>query len=189
MNDATRRRRYTVGSIWLFGALALASSTAAQQPPNIILCMGDDHGWDETSYNGHPHVRTPVLDEMAAEGLRMDRFYSAAPVCSPTRGSVLTGRHPNRYGTFAPNWSMRPEEITIAQILRKVGYACGHFGKWHVGTVKAGSPLNPLAMGFDEYLAHDNFFEMDPVLSRNGGRRRSSTARAPRSSSTRRSAS
>ena len=87
----------------------------------------------------------------------------------PDAGSVLTGRHPNRYGTFTPNWSMRPEEITIAHILGKAGYACGHFGKWHVGAVKAGSPLNPGAMGFDEWVSHDNFFEMNPQLSRNGG--------------------
>ena len=97
------------------------------------------------------------------------RYYAAHPSCSPTRGSVLTGRHPNRYGTFAPNWSMRPEEITIAHLLREAGYATGHFGKWHVGPVKAASPTNPGAMGFDEWLSHDNFFELNPTLSRNGG--------------------
>jgi arylsulfatase A-like enzyme len=136
--------------------------------PNIILLMGDDHGWDETGYNGHPFVKTPVLDEMAASGLRFDRFYSAHPNCSPTRGSLLTGRHPNRYGTFAPNWSLRPEEISIADLLKNAGYASAHFGKWHVGPVKKDSPTSPGAMGFDEWLSHDNFFEMDPVLSRNG---------------------
>jgi arylsulfatase A-like enzyme len=131
--------------------------------------MGDDHGWDETGYNGHPHVQTPVLDEMAASGLRLDRFYAAHPSCSPTRGSVLTGRHPNRYGTFTPNCSIRPEEISIAQILGKAGYVSGHFGKWHLGPVKAESPTNPGAMGFDEWLSHDNFFELNPYFSRNGG--------------------
>ena len=136
--------------------------------PNIILLMGDDHGWDETGYNGHPFVKTPVLDEMAATGLRFDRFYSAHPTCSPTRGSVLTGRHPNRYGTFTPGWSLRPEEITIAHVAKEAGNSTAHFGKWHVGPVKKGSPTNPGAMGFDEWLSHDNFFEMDPVLSRNG---------------------
>ncbi len=131
--------------------------------------MSDDHGWHETGYNGHPIVKTPVLDEMAAEGLCLDSFYSGAPLCSPTRASVMTGRHPNRCGTFDPGWSIRPEEITIAQILSKAGYACGHFGKWHLGPVKADSPTNPRAMGFEEYLSHDNFFDMDPVLSHNGG--------------------
>lgn len=141
----------------------------AEERPNIILCMGDDHGWDEVGYYNHPHLKTPVLDEMAKNGLRLDRFYSAHPSCSPTRGSVMTGRHPNRYGTFAPNYSMRPEEITIAHLLKKAGYMCGHFGKWHLGPVKAGSPTNPGAMGFDEWLSHDNFFELNPELSRNGG--------------------
>ena len=139
-----------------------------QELPNIILLMGDDHGWDEVGYNGHPFVKTPVLDEMAANGLRFDRFYAAHPTCSPTRGSLLTGRHPNRYGTFSPNWSLRPEEISIAHILSNAGYATAHFGKWHVGPVKKESPTSPGAMGFDEWLSHDNFFEMDPVLSRNG---------------------
>ena len=152
------------------GLLAgLAPALAAADPPNIVLLMGDDHGWEETGYHGHPHVKTPVLDEMAAAGLRMDRFYAAHPNCSPTRGSFLTGRHPNRYGTFAPGWSFRPEEITLAQILRKAGYHCGHFGKWHVGAVKAASPVSPGAMGFHEWLSHDNFFELNPSLSRNGG--------------------
>ncbi len=138
-------------------------------PPNVILLMGDDHGWEETGYNGHPFLQTPVLDEMAATGLRLDRFFSASPVCSPTRGSVITGRHPNRYGTFTPNWSIRPEEISIGQVLNQAGYHTGHFGKWHLGPVKASSPTNPGAMGFDTWLSHDNFFEIDPVLSRDGG--------------------
>lgn len=136
--------------------------------PNIILLMGDDHGFDEVSYYGHPYVKTPVLDEMADQGLRFDRFYAAHPTCSPTRGSILTGRHANRYGTFGPNWSMRPEEISIAEILKDAGYTTAHFGKWHVGPIKKESPTGPGAMGFDEWLSHDNFFEMDPILSRNG---------------------
>jgi arylsulfatase A-like enzyme len=131
--------------------------------------MGDDHGWEETGYHGHPHVKTPVLDEMAATGLRLDRFYAAHPSCSPTRASFLTGRHPNRMGTFAPGWSFRPEEVTSAHLLAKAGYQCGHFGKWHVGAVKKESPVSPLSMGFHECLSHDNFFELNPSLSRNGG--------------------
>lgn len=148
---------------------AMISPALGAELPNIILLMGDDHGWDETGYNGHPHLKTPVLDDMAASGLRMDRFYSAHPSCSPTRGSVMTGRHPVRYGTFAPNYSIRPEEVTIAHLLKKKGYVCGHFGKWHLGPVKAESPTSPGAMGFDEWLSHDNFFELNPTLSRNGG--------------------
>jgi arylsulfatase A-like enzyme len=150
-------------------AALVCPARAAETRPNIILMMGDDHGWEETGYHGHPHVKTPVLDEMAATGLRLDRFYAAHPSCSPTRASFLTGRHPNRMGTFAPGWSFRPEEITIAHLLSKAGYRCGHFGKWHVGAVKKESPVSPGAMGFHEWVSHDNFFELNPSLSRNGG--------------------
>jgi arylsulfatase A-like enzyme len=106
---------------------------------------------------------------MAATGLRFERFYAGHCNCSPTRASFLTGRHPNRMGTFAPGWSLRPDEITIAHVLREAGYRCGHFGKWHAGPVKADSPTNPGAMGFHEWVSHDNFFELNPPLSRNGG--------------------
>ncbi|MBI3879602.1 MAG: sulfatase-like hydrolase/transferase [Verrucomicrobia bacterium] len=153
----------------LVASLCAFCANASAATPNIVLLMGDDHGWEETGYHGHPHVKTPVLDEIAATGLRLDRFHSAHPSCSPTRASFLTGRHPNRMGTFAPGWSFRPEEITIAQILAKAGYRCGHFGKWHVGAVKKESPVSPGAMGFHEWLSHDNFFELNPSLSRNGG--------------------
>lgn len=154
--------------MFVFVAMVCLAAQSAERP-NIVLLVGDDHGWDEVGYNGHPHVKTPTLDAMAASGLRFDRFYSAHPSCSPTRGSLLTGRHPNRYGTFAPNWSLRPEEISIAQLLGQAGYACAHFGKWHLGPVKNESPTSPGAMGFHEWVSHDNFFELNPVLSRNGG--------------------
>lgn len=147
----------------------LGASFAAEPPPNIILMMGDDHGWEETGYNGHPHVKTPVLDDMAATCFRFENFYAAHPSCSPTRASFMTGRHPNRMGTFNPGFSLRPEEITLAKILAKAGYHCGHFGKWHLGPVKAESPTSPGAMGFHEWVSHDNFFEINPSLSRNGG--------------------
>ncbi|MFZ9748027.1 MAG: sulfatase-like hydrolase/transferase, partial [Opitutaceae bacterium] len=101
----------------LLSALLLAwslASAATPPRPNVVLVMADDQAWGETGYNGHPQVRTPVLDEMARTGLRLDRFYAASPVCSPTRASVLTGRHANRSGVFAPHYSTRPEEITLA---------------------------------------------------------------------------
>ena len=72
-------------------------------------------------------------------------------------------------GTFSPGWSFRPEEITSARILEEAGYRSAHFGKWHIGTVKAGSPVNPGAMGFGEWLAHDNLFELNASFSSNGG--------------------
>ncbi len=136
--------------------------------PNVILCMTDDQGWGDTGYNGHKFVKTPVLDEMATSGLRLNRFYAATPLCSSTRGSVMTGRHPNRFGCFSANMSIRPEETTLAEVLQKAGYATGHFGKWHLGPVKAGTPINPGASGFDQWLSHDNWFDLNPELSRNG---------------------
>ncbi|MFM8619710.1 MAG: sulfatase-like hydrolase/transferase [Opitutaceae bacterium] len=161
------RPTFALLALVICSAPATAAPAAANRP-NIVLMMADDQAWGETGYNGHPHVKTPVLDEMARTALRLDRFYAGSPVCSPTRASVMTGRHANRSGAFAPNYSTRPEEITIAQILRAGGYRTGHFGKWHLGAVKRESPVNPARMGFDEYLSHDNFFEMDPPLSRNG---------------------
>lgn len=152
----------------LLALLGVSAHAAPAARPNVVLIMADDQGWGETGYNGHPVVKTPVLDEMARTALRFDRFYAASPLCTPSRASIMTGRHANRSGAFSPNWSIRPEEITIAQVLRQAGYRTGHFGKWHLGPVKKDSPLNPGRMGFEEYLSHDNYFEMNPPLSRNG---------------------
>ncbi|MCD6394960.1 MAG: sulfatase-like hydrolase/transferase, partial [Planctomycetes bacterium] len=97
-------------------------------PANIVLCMADDQGWGDMAYNAHPVLKTPHFDAMAKEALRFDRFYAAAPVCSPTRGSVMTGRHPNRFGCFKWGRSLRPQEVTVAEALKKAGYVTGHFG-------------------------------------------------------------
>ena len=105
-----------------------------QQLPNIILIMADDLGWGDVAYNGNPIVKTPHLDAMANEGVKLNRFYAAAPVCSPTRASCLTGRHPYRVKIpWAGDGFIAEEEITIAEALKTKGYATGHFGKWHVG--------------------------------------------------------
>jgi len=121
------------------GAATLALSrrlAAAPAKPNVILAMTDDQGWGDTGYNGHPILKTPTLDAMARTGIRFDRWYSGAPVCSPTRGSAITGRHPYRYGIFFANVGhMRKQEITLAEALKTQGYVTGHFGKWHLGTL------------------------------------------------------
>jgi arylsulfatase A-like enzyme len=130
--------------------------------------MADDQGWGDVGYRNHPVLKTPVLDEMAATCLRLDRFYAAAPVCSPTRGSVLTGRHPNRFGCFSWGHTLRPQEITIAEALKTAGYVTGHFGKWHVGPVSADSSVCPGASGFDEWFSSPNFFDNDPLMSDKG---------------------
>ncbi len=160
-------RRYQL--LLLCATTFLAAPSLAQAAkPNIVLCMADDQGWGDTAYNGHPLLKTPHLDAMAAEGLRFDHFYAAAPVCSPTRGSVMTGRHPNRFGCFSWGRPLRPQEITIAERLQAAGYATGHFGKWHLGSVLRNSPVNPGNSGFDQWLSAFNFYDNDPVLSRQG---------------------
>jgi arylsulfatase A-like enzyme len=112
------------------------NKTRESSQPNIILIMSDDQGWGDAGFQGHPFLQTPHLDQMASQGIRFERFYSSSPVCSPTRGSCLTGRHPFRYGIYGANIGHLPEEeITLAEILKENGYTTGHFGKWHLGTL------------------------------------------------------
>lgn len=148
------------------------SSVAAEQQasakPNVILVMADDQGWGDTGYNGHPFVQTPALDEMAKEGFVFDRFYAGAPVCSPTRASVMTGRNPIRTKVTNHGRYMRPHEHTIGESLNAAGYVTGIFGKVHLGSGQPDSPCNPSGMGFDEWVVGLNFFDNDPYLSRNG---------------------
>jgi arylsulfatase A-like enzyme len=141
---------------------------AADDLPNIVLVMADDQGWGDMAYNGHPHLKTPNFDAMAKEGVRFDNFHAAAPVCSPTRGSVLTGRTPNRYGVFQWGWPLRPQEITLAEALKPADYRSGHFGKWHLGSVRKDQPTNPGAQGFDAWVSSPNYFDLDPILSDRG---------------------
>ncbi len=161
---------------------ALAIPAASPPRPNIVLIMADDQGWGDTGYNGHPELKTPNLDALAKSGLRFDRFYTAHFNCSPTRGSIMTGRHPGRYGTFGPGSPIRAQELTVAKVLQSAGYATGHFGKWHLNgkngdknttampgrAILAADPLSPGKLGFDEWVSADNFFDLDPVLGRNG---------------------
>ncbi|NOY42180.1 MAG: sulfatase-like hydrolase/transferase [Planctomycetes bacterium] len=146
----------------------VAANAEAADRPNIVLVMADDQGWGDVAYNGHPILKTPNLDAAAAAGLRFDRFYAAAPVCSPTRASVLTGRHPNRMGVLQWGHPIRPQEVTLAEVLKTAGYATSHFGKWHLGSVRRNSPVNPGRNGFDEWLSAPNFFDNDAILSRRG---------------------
>ena len=140
----------------------------AADPPNIILVMADDHGYGDTGFTGHPFVQTPNLDAMSQKGIIMNRFYASAPVCSPTRASVMTGRHPFRGNVPNHGHYLRPNEITIAEKLKEAGYVTGHFGKWHIGSVQPESPTCPGKSGFDEWLSGLNFFDNDPYLSHNG---------------------
>lgn len=149
-------------------ALGLVATANARQTPHIILVMADDQGYGDTGFTGHPFVQTPNLNAMASEGVVFNRFYASAPNCSPTRASVMTGRHPYRGNVLNHGHYLRPNESTIAEALHEAGYVTGHFGKWHIGSVQRESPTCPGGQGFDEWLSGLNFFDNDPYLSRNG---------------------
>ena len=144
------------------------SSFAENKRPNIILVMADDQGYGDTGYNNHPFVLTPNLDAMAQSAVNFDQFYSSAPVCSPTRASVMTGRASMRTNVVNHGHYLRPQEHTIAEALKGAGYVTGHFGKWHIGSVQPESPTSPGQVGFDESLTALNFFDLDPYLAKNG---------------------
>lgn len=147
--------------------LALSAGSclfAERKQPNIILMMTDDHGWGDVGFNGNKDIITPNMDSVCAQGARLHYFFAAAPVCSPTRGSVLTGRHYFRYGIWGANDGQLPrEEYTIAQGLKDVGYMTGHFGKWHVGTphpeyTGKGGGGHPERLARPEWFGYDTYF-------------------------------
>ena len=109
---------------------------AGQSRPNVIMIMADDLGWGDVGFNGNPVIKTPELDRMAANGIQFTRFYAASPVCSPSRGSCLTGRNAERYGIYFANVGhVDTREVTLPEVLKSQGYSTGHFGKWHLGTL------------------------------------------------------
>jgi len=140
------------------------------KPPNIILIMTDDQGWGDLSINGNANVMTPNIDALARNGIQFDRFY-VSPVCSPTRAELLTGRYAVRggvYSTSAGGERLDLDEITVAQYLKKVGYATACYGKWHNGMQY---PYHPNARGFDDYYGFcsghwGNY--INPMLEHNG---------------------
>ncbi|KAI9032980.1 alkaline-phosphatase-like protein [Hyaloraphidium curvatum] len=129
------------------------------RPPNVLLINCDDLGWGDLGCYGSRLNATPTLDRLAAEGLRMDAFYAASPVCSPSRGALLTGRYPPRFGfgSFenlpvlfpAMPVGLAPTEVSIAKVLSGAGYATCMIGKWHCGDQPDFMPLNH---GFDRYF-------------------------------------
>lgn len=165
-----------VMGVW-FGLMAnaWAAESSGERLPHIVFVMADDMGWGQTGYRNHPVLQTPHLDAMAEGGLRFERFYSASPVCSPTRASVMTGRAPDRTGTLTHGYALRQQEKTIAQALQAAGYVTGHFGKWHLNGHKGpgvpilpDDPYHPGEFGFTEWVSVSNFFDVDPLMSRQG---------------------
>ena len=138
---------------------------AREGPPNFVVIFTDDQGYADVGCFGAKGFETPNLDRMADNGMRFTSFYVSQAVCSASRSSLITGCYPNRvsiYGALNPRAQigLNPEEETIAEILKKKGYACGIFGKWHLGHHRE---FLPLQHGFDEYLGLPYSNDMWPV--------------------------
>ena len=135
----------------LLGPAAAMADAVVDRPPNVVLVMTDDQGWGDLGRHGNERIDTPVLDRLAAEAIRFERFF-VSPVCAPTRAGLLTGRDFLRTGVSGVTHRrevMRSEEVTIAEILKQAGYATGCFGKWHNGRQY---PNHANGQGFDEFF-------------------------------------
>lgn len=153
------------------GLLAIAATmvtlTAAPKP-NIIIVFNDDMGYRDLGCFGAPKIKTPRVDKMATEGMKFTDFYVASPVCSASRASLLTGCYHNRVGVtgvFFPNkghTGLAPKHVTMAEVLKTVGYNTKAVGKWHLGDEKEFLPTN---QGFDSYFGIPYSNDMTPAES------------------------
>lgn len=143
------------------------SLQAVDRPPNFIVIFCDDLGYGDLGCFGHPTIATPHLDQMAAEGQKWTQFYVAAPVCTPSRAGLMTGRLPIRSGLCSPKrrvlfpdsaGGLPASEITIPELLKKAGYATGMVGKWHLGHLPQ---YLPHQHGFDEWFGVPYSNDMD----------------------------
>ena len=133
------------------------SSKHSSNKPNFVLILADDLGYGDIGCYGQEGNRTPLLDAMAAEGMKFIDFHSNGPMCSPTRAALLTGQYQNRFGRAFEsalsakahaNMGLPLRVVTIPEALKKAGYATGMFGKWHLGY---NLPYLPTRHGFDEF--------------------------------------
>jgi arylsulfatase A-like enzyme len=145
------------------GAVAAGGTAVAprrpRRPPNVLYVMADDLGFGDLSCYGRREYRTPVLDRLAAEGVRFTNAYSASPLCTPTRCAFMTGRYPARaaigleeplgWRTQAPRVGLEPDHPTVASLLKRRGYDTALVGKWHLGYLP---DYGPTRSGFDEYF-------------------------------------
>ena len=166
---------------FLFSLIALVSLSnfaiaAKADSPNIVVIFCDDLGYGDLSCFGHPTIKTPNLDRMAAEGVRLTQFYSASPVCTPSRAALMTGRLPIRSGMCSdkrrvlfPNsgGGIPASEVTLAEGLKKQGYATACVGKWHLGHLPQ---FLPTSNGFDSYFGIPYSNDMDRVNDAPRGR-------------------
>ncbi len=146
------------------GASASAAHDETQTPPNIVIVMADDLGWGDVGANGAELIRTPNIDRLAKEGIRLTSFYAGSNVCTPSRAALLTGRYPIRSGmqhVVMPHsdFGLPQSEVTIAEILKDAGYATGMVGKWHLGHRDEHWPT---AHGFDEFFGVAYSNDMQP---------------------------
>ena len=146
-----------------FAWLAVLSAKESKKDrPNFLVILCDDLGYGDLACYGHPHTKTPHLDRLAKQGMRLTSCYAAAPVCSPSRAGMLTGRTPNRSGVY--NWipgnhvmHLRKDEVTVAMMLKESGYDTAHVGKWHCnGKFNSDAQPQPGDHGFNHWFATQN---------------------------------
>ena len=161
----------TCGSLCWAASLPLAAAAPRPQP-NLIIILADDLGYGDLGCYGHPSIRTPNLDRMAAEGMRFTDFYAAAEVCTPSRAALLTGRYPIRSGMCHDRYrvlrrvsagGLPAPEITLAEGLKTRGYATACVGKWHLGNYANDPAHHPRRHGFDFYLGLPHSNDMNPT--------------------------
>ncbi len=146
----------------LTGGFLVAGSAPAAERPNIIVILCDDLGYGDLACYGHPAIKTPNLDKLAAEGIRFTQCYSSAPVCSSSRAGLMTGKTPSRIGVY--DWipanhpmHLKKEEQTVATLLKKAGYATCHVGKWHLnGRFNTPDQPQPGDHGFEHWMSTQN---------------------------------
>jgi arylsulfatase A len=138
------------------GAGSVAYAAGSSRAPNIVLIMADDLGWGDVGFNGRTEWSTPSLDSLARQGRVLKRCYTAAVVCAPSRAAFLTGKFTIHSGVRKNEEDLPPEEVTIAEALKPLGYTTALFGKWHHGKPRDGQRdyVHPMDQGFEAFFGY-----------------------------------